>query len=114
MSSRNPQRHHHHPIWGCLPGPLGQSFQYHTRIWKALTPSDSHPAWLPYPGKWAKRVPDQGPAPVPSPIAGQDIYLLGESCLCPFQPDSRHIPYAFEPPSPNPATLPGQRPTILQ
>ena len=114
MSSQNPQRRHHHPLWGHFPGPLGQSLRYHTRIRKALAPSDSHLAWLPYPGKRAKRVPDQGPTLVPSHVAGQDIYLLSESCLCPFQPDSRHVPYAFEPPSPNPATSPWQRPTVLQ
>ena len=113
MSSQNPQRHHHHPLWGHLLGPLGWSLRYHTQIWKAVVPSASHLAWLPYPGKWAKRVPDQGLALVPSHVAGQDIYLLGESCLFPFLPDSRYIPYAFEPPNPNPATSTGQRPTVL-
>ena len=113
MLSQNPQRCHHHPLRGHLSGPLGQSLWYHTRIRKALTPSDSHAVWLPYPGKRAKQVLDQGPTLVSSRVAGQDIYLLSESCLCPFLPDSRYIPYAFEPPNPNPATAPGQWPTIL-
>ena len=76
-------------------------------------PSGSHPAWLPFPGELAKWVLDQGPTLVPSHVAGQDIYLLGGSCLCPFLPDSRYVPYTFGPSNPNPATSPGPWPTVL-
>ena len=49
----------------------------------------------------------------PSHVAGQDIYLLGGSCLCPLL-DSRYIPYAFWPSNPNPATSPRPWPTTLR